>query len=473
MDLLDENHSMTSPLLENMDEMKADVNEQNDKTRAYAQNAPKILLETITARTALIILVSTYIIFLFGFIYDLRDTVRSFEDGNRYVSGSPCILQNISVDDVKGKLGDFGCTFSNYNGSSLTWFGHIDELSNVISIELQATQLNFTVIKLNGTDVPIDIANVDLLDELYFSYDVDLFGCYDNINCDWEAVLTLRHVKINIQQLYRAPEKSALLIVFGNTFQNQEALPTQGKVRSYLARVQYYGMNYGVFDGSQEVKYEFLTVTRPASRRGNIFLSCLLCSTVIVAITYCRAVYNFIPIFGKWLPEQKWLVFYFLALILYQNPLYCWICWQKLPPESWLIFLSYSIDAFAQASFLIIWLLFSDGLRRQTNFLLFYIPKFFMGLLIFLTYMGILVLQFPSITPVDGRSPIESVNNWSYNIKLIFISLSIAFLLLMWAWTLLWFYSLYYTGQALQRLPYMNTRYLQLSFRFFCYKQLL
>lgn len=38
---------------------------------------------------------------------------------------------------------------------------------------------------------------------------------------------------------------------------------------------------------------------------------------------------------------------------------------------------------------------------------------------------------------------------------------------MMWYWTIWWFYSLYSTGSALQKLPYMSTRYLQLSFRFF------
>jgi hypothetical protein len=50
---------------------------------------------------------------------------------------------------------------------------------------------------------------------------------------------------------------------------------------------------------------------------------------------------------------------------------------------------------------------------------------------------------------------------------MVFVVFSIALLLMMWYWTLWWFHSIYATGLSLQKLPYMTTRYLQLSFRFF------
>lgn len=50
---------------------------------------------------------------------------------------------------------------------------------------------------------------------------------------------------------------------------------------------------------------------------------------------------------------------------------------------------------------------------------------------------------------------------------MIFISFSLCLILLLWLWTFWWFYSLAYTGRTLQKLPYMTTRYLQLSFRFY------
>ncbi|KAJ1442572.1 hypothetical protein B484DRAFT_390056 [Ochromonadaceae sp. CCMP2298] len=44
--------------------------------RIYASNAPKILLETISARTATIIISLTYFFFLLGFLIDFYATYR-------------------------------------------------------------------------------------------------------------------------------------------------------------------------------------------------------------------------------------------------------------------------------------------------------------------------------------------------------------------------------------------------------------
>jgi hypothetical protein len=59
------------------------------------------------------------------------------------------------------------------------------------------------------------------------------------------------------------------------------------------------------------------------------------------------------------------------------------------------------------------------------------------------------------------------VADWSHQTKMTFITFSIALIFLLWLWTFWWFYCLAGTGRALQKLPYMTTRYLQLSFRFF------
>lgn len=460
--------SLKYSLLKNMNDQGLGLNDNSiigeDKkalAKAYSHNAPRILLETISARTAQIILISTYIIFLFGFVFDLRDTYRSFLDGNRNLYAYSCDKSNVTTENLWKKSGDWGCTFD--SNDSPYWVGHIDDLTNVISIELQVRQMNISKVDINGTDTNI---TPEVMDTVMFSYDVTLFGCYDTSDCQWQLVLSLQKQVVSIGQIFRAPENAYVLNTFSNTFQNQEALPNKGKVKSYLAIVQYYGLDESVFDGSEGVTYEFLTVTRPPTVQGNLVLIFLVSVTTITSIAYCRAVYSVNPVVRKWLPEQKWIVWYFVALILYQNPVYCIICWQN-QPTSLAVFTSYVLDAFGQAAFFVIWLLFSDGLRRKSNYFLFYIPKFTIGFLIFTFNLTILMLQFPSITPIDNRSPLLSVNNWSDELKLVFISVSIGFLLLLVIWITWWLYSLWSTGRTLQRLPYMSTRYLQLSFRFF------
>ena len=63
----------------------------------------------------------------------------------------------------------------------------------------------------------------------------------------------------------------------------------------------------------------------------------------------------------------------------------------------------YAADALSQASFLTVWLLFSDGLRRSFDYWMFYVPKVAMGSFIALASCVIMTLQFPSINKYDGE----------------------------------------------------------------------
>lgn len=97
-----------------------------------------------------------------------------------------------------------------------------------------------------------------------------------------------------------------------------------------------------------------------------------------------------------------------------------------------------------------------------------------------------LTCQFPTLNPSDGRNkvsiihslswlnltipwqnPVEAVSEWSKTLKLAFCIFSFSFILLQWLWTFTWFVDIYYAFKTLNKLPYMSTRYLQLSHRFF------
>ena len=169
----------------------------------------------------------------------------------------------------------------------------------------------------------------------------------------------------------------------------------------------------------------------------------------------------------NWLAEQKWIICYFIALIAYQNPVYCVLVWIDEQPNSASVFVCYIFDYIAQASFFTIWLLFADGLSRKTTYFLFYCSKIFIGVLIFVTGIVVLTIQFPSLNPYQDRSSVEAVYNWTETEKKTFIAFSLSFLCLLIIWTIWWFWTLWSSFRVLQRVPYMSTRYLQLSFRFF------
>eukprot|EP01031_Cornospumella_fuschlensis_P047869 gene47869-58645_t len=82
--------------------------------------------------------------------------------------------------------------------------------------------------------------------------------------------------------------------------------------------------------------------------------------------------------------------------------------------------------------------------------------------------MVVLTFQFPGLDPTNpDRNAVEAVQNWSEALKLDFIGFTMLYLILIWIWALYWLVILYRTGNKLKRLPYMSTRYMQLSYRFF------
>ena len=94
--------------------------------------------------------------------------------------------------------------------------------------------------------------------------------------------------------------------------------------------------------------------------------------------------------------SQKWIVVYFVALLLYQNPIYCVLVWLEHPSAS-SVYASYTLDAIGQATFFTVWLFFASAIYCRINTIYFYTSKVLFGLLILTSNMVVLTLQFPSL----------------------------------------------------------------------------
>lgn len=141
-------------------------------------------------------------------------------------------------------------------------------------------------------------------------------------------------------------------------------------------------------------------------------------------------------------------------------------------PSPAAVFAFYVCDAIGQATFVVVWLMFADGInRKRLSALLFYGPKVLIGFFIFIMYVTQMALLFPSINPTNSvssqRSPVLAVSNWSFDLQRSFSAVSGTLLSLIVFWVFYWLITLIRTSRKLRNLPYMNTRYLQLSFRFF------
>mmetsp|Transcript_21523 Transcript_21523/g.31265 ORF Transcript_21523/g.31265 Transcript_21523/m.31265 type:complete len:1073 (+) Transcript_21523:100-3318(+) len=450
----------------------------NERHRLYSQNAPKIMLETISAR-ANGIFALTYIVFVLALMFDIHTTVKGFNGRNAELSSESCKSQNIVVGTTEGNYGCTDILNSSQSSKTLTWIGHAKGFTNVISVAVKAKLSNTSTIFYNGSYIDDD----SVISDITIKYDLYLYCCYSNSNCgnvsipgqddvnangDWKSVLSLNNEKINIDKYVSLEDgDSSTMTLLPNTFQNQESLPTEGKVKSYLVYIVF-DQEYSSYESWDQVTYTFRDISRPDVSNTDMALPVVILLTIIALGMYVYAIFGITH--GKIrqaLPEQKWCIVYLLAVILFQNPIYAVIVVFIDSPSPTAVYACYVLDALAQSMLITVWLLFADGLRRQTDYIWFYAPKVATGVCIFTCNLVVLTLQFPSMNPHDTRSPVEAVSNWSDGTKLVFIIFSISLITILWFWTFWWFYMLWYTGKTLQQLPYMTTRYLQLSFRFF------
>lgn len=455
--------------------------------QAYASTAPRIMIEILTARTTALLFIFTYLAFGLGFGLDIYWTVIGFNSSNRQLQSNECSYDSNGITtDYSNVTGDTGCTYKPSNTSS-QWAGIVTNLDNIISIELKVEIKNFTDLYQNNTLVAPNEVNIN---DITLKYSTLVYCCYQGEGCGREFsddVVINPHAwysmydsdsqsSLGLENTYDKYTSSASAILLGYTFQNQEALPMRGKVRSYLLYVNF---TQELTDDNEEyaiqltnetsVEYVVNVVTRPYNPLSYVAGILLLLATAGLLVWYVRVLNDKYSSVSKWLPEQKWIVVYLGMIVLYQNPVFCVIVWMSQAPTGW-IFCSYFIDAMAQSALFSIWLLFSDGLRRKiiTSRLQFYSPKIAFGLFLFMLQIVVLAFQFCSLNPGHSdRTPVESVENWLYNTKLTFCIFSVLFLISLIIWTLWWFYSLYNTGKTLETLPYMSTRYLQLSYQFF------
>eukprot|EP01031_Cornospumella_fuschlensis_P035104 gene35104-42518_t len=331
--------ALDDPLLENESKHSGTKQMEKNKTdylagRIYANNAPRIILETITARTATIIIFCTYIVFIVSFSYDLLQTYRSFTSSKYKIDAYSCGFTPVINSDDKPDYD--GCS---YQGN---WNSTVTDLSNVISISLNVKQINVTSLLQNATN------------SFSIEYNAELWACYDENGCGnnfqysetyttdkhiWQKVLSLTSESVNVdldRDLKNDDDGTLQVDLITNTFQNQESIPTNGLVRSYYISVSYIQAPYDLFsaedeDTQQYITYEFDVVNRSQQRVADGLTIVLLVAMVALLVAYVHVLRKSSkkrPI----LSEQKWIVGYFVLVIMFQNPVYLIIVWFSSPP---------------------------------------------------------------------------------------------------------------------------------------------
>jgi len=479
------------------------------------KNKPLIFLEIITGRVMVFIMLVTFVTFALCQWFDYESILAGAQTSSFYTYGA-----NACSGDTYTEL--TGCFSPSPTGSGQLWQGEVVNLDNIVSVSLSMNYNNFTQSsagsKAAAVTVPYQV-------DLWACYQSK--GCgssfatsYSDNNAEqWHQVLSIGtpQVPAFTYIMPSLPVTPLSVPVFNLTFQNQESIPTHGIVKAYYCSVHYFlpgnttaqqAIASAVTDGTgaEGLAFVFQITNRPAIDLQRIFGVLVLFFTVICTPIYYKIVSQ--EQGSNWLPEQKWCFAYFIILILYQNPVYTVVTFLNTP-TSGAVYASYFLDRFSQAAFLVLWLLFGDapnyhehvensdmmkskakkaaaegasvdsgvgangaslpGVINDREWWWFYAGKVAFGVVIFVASIVVLTYQFPDLTDTGNvRSPVEAVSNWPGGIQEQFIAFTILYLVLFWVWAIWWLYSMYVAvPKQLLKKPYMRTRYLQLSFRFF------
>jgi hypothetical protein len=222
---------LDSPLLTRDDSIINSV-----ETKIYAEHRPKIMLEVLSAQTAGVVLIFTYISFIFCFAIDISNTARAFSDTvfvfkptscssttNQITNTSHPFSSNVTWAPSVAPDLDQVCQSSDY-----LWNNTVYDLSNVISVELTVSQSNFTGLT-NWSSTSSDSCTTATA-----SYDVTLWACYQSNGCTdfsssaydnsqdtWHRALILNQQLLSVDLCSLVEGKDLDESIFPNTFQNQ------------------------------------------------------------------------------------------------------------------------------------------------------------------------------------------------------------------------------------------------------------
>jgi len=239
------------------------------------------------------------------------------------------------------------------------WVGTLTGLRNVVSTRLVVHQSNLTaaIQKFKHLQQPPPVA---------VGYDVTLWACGLADGCGtaflrptagargpnnaWQQVLSLTN---SVQFPVGALGAGVTLELFPTTYQNEEAIPSVGTVRSYYIAVNYTNNAWGLFTGtdakleSSAVSYVATVLQQPANPTAVGVGYVILLFLVLAALG--GFIFVMVSQKKKWLCEQKWVCWYLTAVILFINPIYCVIIWmQSAPPRPAVVFAFYVVDAMGQ-----------------------------------------------------------------------------------------------------------------------------
>ena len=433
---------------------------------------PRIRMETLNSTGTRCTISLTYLLFavaLFaGIKYQRAGTTFV------YLSAAPCGAGGLGAGEA--------CTTT--AGEEVQWeavVGGLERLQG--SVRLAAVFPNAT--GANATQ-GIPLADGSVVREgtaLRFHVRIDacratMAPCWEQGGGDWDEVLDgdyesdLRRLSPsdvfwNAVDLDTANAKGTeFQVPLADFFQNQPSVGNTGALQGYRMRVAYLddaGLLHSAsgVDAVYELRY-FAAETGTAARVCLLFINAL--SVCLIAL-WTRLQLQLAPRLRDWLLERLWLLVLVVGVALYQNPI--WAVAQFLPEGAeQLALAAETCQLLGECLILFVLLCLADGLRPVAKGPPFYAAKAAVCAGIFAAGEAIQLFALPSLFGREERSFLAA-EGWPGDLKRAYVATILAYFALLLAYLLMTALYVLRTGRHNQRIPYLENRYQQLSFRFF------
>lgn len=462
--------------------------------KTYDEVKPRVLLEILSSKSATVLMSLIYVVFICCFIADC-DSVYKF---SQIVTQKR--INNPTVVNVEPS-------------NNLVYFWNetipfkLLGVNNVISMTLNVAQNNISLIR-NWTSPTF--ASQSACPTISTGYEVNIWACYSSDGCgplpsvqilSNGAQYSTRFGNVN-DDLFESGSKGNTWQAYSSSFEyfrtNYCVLETEQTLSVQLFQqdqgtpqlpsrttINFFGISVGLFDNpygillplnqdvADSITYSFKVNNRPLQTGGlyvfgHLLLLLCLFLCIIGVIGFLWALLRAEGDSSKWVPEQRWAVFYIVFIIFYLNPLdvygelFVTQGWESVTyvDPSVLSFISFIIYIVGQAGFQLIWLIFADSLAyRSESPATFLTPK--ITLLVSFLFLLVLVLTIAYLEQqvLLGISPRVATT--------VFAIASLLSILVEFVWVVYWVFLMVRTLGRLSKLPYMRTRQMQLSFNYF------
>ncbi|CAI5742901.1 unnamed protein product [Hyaloperonospora brassicae] len=470
-----------------------DLSDQKQIQRHVCE--PQIRLETLSSRAATTVIWITYVVFFLAMALPYLQS-KGYLESMIVLPGAVCKAQgNAGVPCIDVDKANDVAVWSAYVANVSRYTGSI-EIRLQVRERANSSRLDKLIPSVTGSDAFRDVKHADSVWEdlrypnemdirfeneakrlmevkdgdigqsgsYVLSYDAKLYGIDHGMNpVETDLVVEKRNQSIWVACQTGGPCELAQLLEITQDIDQVD----ENEFDAYYAVVTFKGLYPNEF--GDEVTYQF-AYTKPVVHVGEVVIRGLLVLASILALPcWFISVLNFHG--GSWrqvLSVQKWLLGVGIALVLWQNPVYT-VSQLCATVSSRTRFVSITCQSFAEAMFGVFWLSLMDqhvenlATKRSSC-----VSKFTFGLALFAVDTCMTVLRMPKLFFRVG-----SISAFDVRHEKLYLLLSVTRIGFVLAW-LIWIMAAgLRSGRRLKTLPYMATRFKQLSYRFLVLETLL